>query len=116
MQKLKLLTLTAALVALATGASAQQMTIRAGTMLDGKGATQRNAVVAIDGTKIAGINAGTAGPVTYDFSRLTVLPGMIDTHVHLVSHFGKDGHVETPGETPAEQALYDAEMANAVLM
>jgi imidazolonepropionase-like amidohydrolase len=41
---------------------------------------------------------------------------MIDTHVHLVSHFGKDGRAQTPGETPAEQALYDAEMANTVLM
>ena len=105
-----------ALTIFATCASAQPLTIRAGTMLDGKGGMQRNAVITIDGSKIAAINAGAAGAVTYDFSRLTVLPGLIDTHVHLVSHFGKDGHVETPGETPGEQALYDAQMAYAVLM
>jgi imidazolonepropionase-like amidohydrolase len=116
MRKLKALAMVAAVVALATAASAQQVTIPAGTLLDGKGGIQKNAVIAIDGTKIARINAGAAGPVAYDFSRLTVLPGLIDTHVHLVSHFGKDGRAETPNETPAEQALYDAEMANTVLM
>jgi len=116
MRALKIAATIAAFLTLATGASAQQVTIRAGTLLDGKGAIQRNAVVAIDGTKVTRINAGAAGPVTYDFSRLTLLPGLIDTHVHLVSHFGKDGRAETAGETPGEQALYDAEMANAVLM
>jgi imidazolonepropionase-like amidohydrolase len=112
----KTLAIIVALLALTMGASAQPLTIRAGTLLDGKGGTARNAVITIDGTKIARIITGTNEPATYDFSRLTVLPGLIDTHVHLVSHFGKDGHVETPGETPAEQALYDAEMANRVLM
>ena len=116
MHKLSTVAILAALLALATGALAQPVTIRAGTMLDGKGGIQRNAVIAIEGSKIAKINAGANEPVTYDFSRLTILPGMIDTHVHLVSHFGKDGRAQTPGETPGEQALYDAEMANVVLM
>ena len=112
----KLIATMAAFLALTVGASAQPVTIRAGTILDGKGGAQRNAVITIDGAKIARIGAGTNEPVAYDFSRLTVLPGMIDTHVHLVSHFGKDGRAETAGETPGEQALYDAEMANVVLM
>jgi imidazolonepropionase-like amidohydrolase len=116
MHKLPTVAIIAALFTLATGAFAQPLTIRAGTMLDGKGSVERNVVISIEGSKIARINAGTSEPVAYDFSRLTVLPGMIDTHVHLVSHFGKDGRAETPGETPGEQALYDAEMANAVLM
>jgi len=116
MQILKTVITFVALMTIAMSASAQPLTIRAGTMLDGKGGLQRNAVIAIDGSKIATINTGATAPVSYDFSRLTVLPGLIDTHVHLVSHFGKDGHVETPGETPGEQALYDAQMANTVLM
>ena len=116
MRKLSLPAIIAVLFTLATSAFAQPLTIRAGTMLDGRGGAQRNALISIDGAKIAAIKTGTNEPPSYDFSRLTVLPGMIDTHVHLVSHFGKDGHVETPGETPAEQALYDAEMANTVLM
>src|SRR5207237_3571546 len=61
---------------------------------------------------------GDAGaqPVTYDLSRFTVLPGLIDAHVHVGAHFGKDGRSPTPGETPAEQALYGAENAFAMLM
>lgn len=116
MHKFSTAAIIAALFTLATGAFAQPLTIRSGTMLDGKGGIERNAVISIEGSKIARITTGTNEPVAYDFSRLTVLPGMIDTHVHLVSHFGKDGRAQTPGETPAEQALYDAEMANAVLM
>lgn len=116
MHKFSTAAIIAALFTLATGAFAQPLTIRAGTMLDGKGGIERNALISIEGSKIARITTGTNEPVAYDFSRLTVLPGMIDTHVHLVSHFGKDGRAQTPGETPAEQALYDAEMANAVLM
>lgn len=105
-----------AVFSLTVGAMAQPLTIRTGTMLDGKGGVQRNALIAIDGAKIARIDTGGTQQATYDFSRLTVLPGLIDTHVHLVSHFGKDGRAETAGETPAEQALYDAETANTVLM
>ena len=107
MHKLTMVALAAALLSLPAGAAAQQpLTIRAGTILDGKGGLQRNSVITIQGATIARLDKGTGQPVTYDFSRLTVLPGLIDTHVHLVSHFGKDGRAETPGETPAEQALY----------
>jgi imidazolonepropionase-like amidohydrolase len=117
MHKLTMAAVAAALLSLPVGALAQQpLTVRAGTILDGKGGVQRNSVITIEGAKIARLDTGSGAPVTYDFSRLAVLPGLIDTHVHLVSHFGKDGRAETPGETAAEQALYDAEIANTVLM
>jgi imidazolonepropionase-like amidohydrolase len=116
MRKLAPLAAIAVFLGAAAPAPAQTISIRAGAVLDGKGAVTRNAVVTIDGTKIARIANSTGEPVTYDFPRLTVLPGLIDTHVHLVSHFGKDGRAQTAGETSAEQALYDAEMAYRVLM
>lgn len=116
MRKLAFLTAIAAFLSAAASVQAQPVTIRAGTMLDGKGGVQRNAVIAIDGAKITRIANSTGEAVSYDFPRLTVLPGLIDTHVHLVSHFGKDGRAQTAGETPAEQALYDADMAYQVLM
>src|SRR5215471_15181474 len=98
-------------------ASAQQpVTIRAGTVLDGKGGVLRNAVVAIDGSRIVKVGNGAAETATYDFPRFTVLPGMIDAHVHIGAHFGKDGRASTPGETPAEAALYGAANAYAMLM
>jgi imidazolonepropionase-like amidohydrolase len=111
------LTGLAAFLGMAGPARAQQpVTIRAGTVLDGKGGVLRNAVVAIDGTRILKVGNGAAEAATYDFPRFTVLPGMIDTHVHIGAHFGKDGRASTPGETPAEAALYGAANAYAMLM
>jgi imidazolonepropionase-like amidohydrolase len=107
----------AALFAMTSFASAQQpITIRAGMIIDGKGGVQRNAVVAVEGSRITKLGDGSAESTTYDLSRFTVLPGMIDTHVHIGAHFGKDGRSPTPGETPAEQALYGAQNAYAMLM
>src|SRR2546423_2705364 len=106
-----------ALIGMPAIAAAQQpITIRAGTLIDGKGGVQRNAVIAIEGSRIARIGDGGAQPITYDLSRFTVLPGLIDAHVHIGAHFGRDGRSGTPGETPAEQALYGAENAYAMLM
>src|SRR5262245_23376609 len=103
-------------LSLTTAASAQQpFTIRAGTVIDGKGGVQRNAVIAIEGSRIAKLGDGGASPATYDFS-VSVLPGLIDTHVHIGNHFGKDGRASNAGETPAERALFGAETAYTVLM
>jgi imidazolonepropionase-like amidohydrolase len=105
------------LLTMASLAAAQQpVTIRAGLVLDGKGGIQRNTVVAVEGSRIVKIGNGTAETATYDFPRLTVMPGMIDAHVHIGAHFGKDGRAVTPGETPAEAALYGAANAYAMLM
>jgi imidazolonepropionase-like amidohydrolase len=101
---------------MASLAAAQQpITIRAGMLIDGKGGVQRNIVVAIEGSKIIWLGDG-AEHATYDFSRFTVLPGMIDTHVHIGEHFGRDGRASNAGETPAEQALAGAGNAYAILM
>jgi imidazolonepropionase-like amidohydrolase len=106
-----------AILGLTTIAGAQQpITIRAGTLIDGKGGLARNAVIAVNAAQIAGLAADGQGRANYDFSALTVLPGLIDTHVHIGAHFGKDGRVSTPGESPAEQALYAAGNAYALLM
>src|ERR1700704_1186767 len=106
-----------ALVSMTAISPAQQpITIRAGTVIDGKSGVQRNIVIAIEGSRIARVNDPTARLVTYDLSRFTVLPGLIDAHVHVGAHFGKDGKSGTPGETPVEQAFYGAENAYAMLM
>jgi imidazolonepropionase-like amidohydrolase len=104
-----------ALISAPAIATAQQTTIRAGTLIDGRGGIQRNVVVAIEGTRIARIESGNAR-VGYDLSQLTVLPGLIDAHVHIGAHFGRDGRASTPDETPAEQALYGLENAHMMLM
>jgi imidazolonepropionase-like amidohydrolase len=100
-----------------TVASAQDAVIvRAGTLLDGKGGKQRDVALVVRGSKIDRINTAPAGTPTYDLRRLTLLPGLIDTHVHIGWHFGKSGTFDTTGETPAESALYASENAYTTLM
>lgn len=89
--------------------------IRAGAVLDGKGGVHKNAVVVVQEGRIVRIEPAAA-KATYDLSRFTVLPGLIDTHVHIASHFGKDGRIAAPGETPAHAILYSAENAYVTLM
>ena len=96
------------------GRAQAPITIRAGTLLDGKGGSQRDITIVIEGSKIQRVGAG--GAATYDFSRLTVLPGLIDTHVHIDSHFGKDGRASNTGETPTQRILASAENAYVTLM
>lgn len=114
------LTAVALLGTMAAAAAQQPITIRAGTLIDGKGGVERNATITIDGPRIASLGGGgssaVGGNVTYDLSKFTVLPGLIDTHEHIGTHFGKDGRAQNVGETPAEQALAGAANAYTVLM
>jgi imidazolonepropionase-like amidohydrolase len=89
--------------------------IRAGMLLDGKGGAQRNADIVIQGSKIVKIDSQATTP-TYDLRSLTILPGLIDTHVHISFHFGQDGRASNRGETPAQEAYYTVENAYATLM
>ncbi len=91
--------------------SAQTLVISAGTVLDGKGGVLKNQLIKISGGRIVSVEPGnTTGDI--DLRRFTVMPGWIDTHVHLDWHFGKDGKLaRAAGEKPEEVVLYDAENA-----
>lgn len=92
------------LLALSLAAHAQ-VTIRATTLLDGRGAILRNVRIVVEGTKIARVEPAGSGAVSYDLSGLTVMPGWIDTHVHINGHFNKQGRADTRQESPAEFGL-----------
>ena len=83
----------------------QIVAIRAGHLFDARtGRMLDNQVVLIQGDRIADVGAEVQIPATarvLDMSSMTVLPGMIDTHVHLNSG----------GNTPTQRALIA--MANA---
>jgi imidazolonepropionase-like amidohydrolase len=96
-------------------ADAQTITLRAARVLDGRGGQLANAVVEVKGDRIVAVDRRT-GPVTLDLGDVTVMPGLIDVHVHIGGHFGKDGRADNAGETPAEVALYSAENAWATLI
>jgi len=93
----------------------QALTLRAGTLIDGNGGVIQDAVVVVEGSRIARIGGEPKGTV-HDLARLTLLPGLIDTHVHISSHFGKDGRYKNEGETPAQFILYAMENAYRTLM
>jgi imidazolonepropionase-like amidohydrolase len=93
----------------------QPVTVRAARVLDGKGGSLANATVEVRGGTIVAVDQRT-GPVTHDLGEVTLMPGLIDVHVHIGYHFGKDGRAENEGETPAEMALYGAENAWTTLL
>ena len=94
--------------------AADRVLIRAGEVIDGRGHVMHNVVVEVRDGKIARVASGER-PVTHDLSRATLMPGWIDTHVHLGWHFGKSGRLETH-DTPAERALHGAENAYLTLL
>src|SRR5262252_2328227 len=77
----------------------QVIAIRAGQLFDSRsGSIRNNQVVLITGDRITDVGAAVelpAGTRVLDLSSATVLPGMIDTHVH----------VNTGGNTLAQRAL-----------
>jgi imidazolonepropionase-like amidohydrolase len=98
--------------------SSQTQTIRihAGTVIDGTGKTIRNATIVVSGSKISAIETGSAANATYDFARLTIVPGLIDVHSHVGWHFDKAGRYAARPGSPAEEMLYAAENAYTTLM
>jgi imidazolonepropionase-like amidohydrolase len=88
----------------------QTITIRTGRLVDGRGGSRQNVVVTIRDGKITSVGQAN-GPVTYDLSKYTLLPGFIDTHVHILWHFGKDGRFDNRGETPQDRI--EAGLVNA---
>lgn len=91
------------------------ITIRAGHLIDGRGHDQPNVVITVTGDRITSVGPKD-GAVTHDFSRLTLLPGFIDTHVHILWHFGKDGRFDNRGETPEDRIKAGEENARVTVM
>jgi imidazolonepropionase-like amidohydrolase len=95
------------------------VTIRAGTLLDGKGQVLHNVEIVLQSGKIVSAQPATSAPdttSTYDLRDFTVLPGWIDVHVHITWHFGPNGRLEDKAETPAEATFAEAGNAWATLM
>lgn len=89
--------------------------LRAATVLDGRGKVLADRdIVVRDGRIEAVVPAGQGrGTVVYNFDEITLLPGLIDTHVHMEWHFDRSGKLRSRAveETPEEAMLYAAENA-----
>ena len=89
---------------------AHRIVIAVSTVLDGKGQVLKNTRIVVEGSKVVAIDPN-AGPVDYDLHGLTVLPGWIDSHVHITWSFDKDGRNQGQGVATPQATLQSA--ANA---
>ena len=83
--------------------------------LDGSGGTLREVRIGVSQGKIVSLAAPKRGRII-DLRGYTVLPGWIDTHVHLESHFDRSGRIGTDHEPPLEAATEIAGAAWDTLM
>ena len=62
-----------------------RVVLQTSLLLDGKGGVLKNQQIVIEDGRIVSVGPGK-GKVDYDLRGLTVMPGWIDTHVHLQWH------------------------------
>lgn len=76
-----------------------------GLVFDGTGAPPAEADVAVEGERIVEVGRGLDGDEAVDVSGLTLLPGLFDTHVHVMF-----GHIDMWRflQTPFSYRFYDA--------
>jgi imidazolonepropionase-like amidohydrolase len=99
---------------LAATVAAQQpdIAIVSDLAIDGYGNTIVNPVVRIRGNEIVSVESSTSRPRVdriIDLTGYTILPGLIDGHVHITANF-------EPGASRSKVALYGARNAKSLLM
>ena len=94
------------------------VTIFASRVIDGRGGVIKNATVVIDRGRILRIEPRKVDKPTFDFTGGTLLPGLIDTHVHLTAYVTQKNrmHVSGDGDTPAQSAYAAAVNAHRTLL
>ncbi|QUD88316.1 metal-dependent hydrolase family protein [Phenylobacterium montanum] len=107
---IRTLGLAAAVAAAATAASAKDVVIHAGRLIDGVSKTEQSQVsILIHDDRITGVQAGfvtQAGATVIDLSDATVLPGLIDCHDHITASF----HPGDPIRNAVTRTNYDDEI------
>lgn len=82
--------------------------IEAGTVIDGRGNVLHNTRILLEKGRIVSLGPSVSAPpdaVVYDLSHATVLPGLIDVHVHITFNFGVTGRYNDTRETAEERDL-----------
>jgi imidazolonepropionase-like amidohydrolase len=90
--------------------------VRAARVIDGRGNVLPDTAVTVERGRITRVEPRSRARPTYDLGDLTLLPGLIDTHAHIITHFGRDGRASTEGESDAERALHALQNAYETLL
>ncbi len=111
-------TLLPSLLLVSSASAAGELSIRADRAFDGGGKVIAPARIVVDNGRIVRVEQSADG-ADVELPGCTLLPGLIDTHVHLAWHFDADGRShddEERGESRAQTALYTFENATATLL
>lgn len=99
--------------------SGAQILITANRLFDGRGQMQQNAAIVVEGGRISHVGAAPQGfrGQRYDLGDVTLLPGLIDVHAHIIWYLNSKErlHTNDDGDSPAVQALAWAGNAMATL-
>jgi imidazolonepropionase-like amidohydrolase len=87
--------------------TSNRIVIQTSSILDGKGGVLKDRQIVIEGSSIRTVDAGKA-KADYDLRGLTVMPGWIDTHIHLNWHLDANDKSVSGGGKPEDMALATA--------
>ena len=101
-------------------AAPPRLLVHAGALIDGRAETPRREVtIVVEGERIADVVAGYRAPLAgervLDLRQHTVLPGLIDLHVHLGMQLSPASYIERFTLNPADFALQAASHARTTL-
>jgi imidazolonepropionase-like amidohydrolase len=85
------------------------------TVIDGSGKVLHHTSIVVEGNTIKSIGGPVpADALVYNLGKLTVTPGLIDTHAHIMWHFD-NGRLAGAGEPPVQAMLHAVDNAIVTL-